>query len=93
LSNYITTIVFTICICFLIELNILEIDVINFFIKYFSENIELYSESTLRIILIVLLGLFCHFGINFIIMAYMMDAIECYVKVFNRKTKKNNIKV
>jgi hypothetical protein len=88
LSNYITAIIFTIGIYVLSELNILEIKAIIFFKNYFSGNIVLDPENTLRIISIILLGLFYHFGINLITTNYMMSAIECYGEVFARKTKK-----
>jgi hypothetical protein len=91
LSNYITASIFTISIYTFIKLNIFEMKVFDFFAKYFTTNIELYSENSLKMILIIILGIICYFGINIITINYMTGAMEWYNKIYSEKITRNKI--
>jgi hypothetical protein len=87
LTNYII-IIFTIFECIIIKL---KIKTFEYFTKYFSENIELYSEDTVRIIFIILLGLMYYIFICFMSYNFMRSAFECYNEIFIGKINKNKI--
>jgi hypothetical protein len=77
-SNYITVCLFAVLILIVLRLNLFELNLFKFVAKYFTSNIELYSENSIKMLVIAILGLIYFIGITVMPINYIMEAFDCH---------------
>jgi hypothetical protein len=97
-SNYIAVILFTVLILIVLRINLFEINIFKFIVKFFTAsielhaensirtvNIELYAENSVRMLFIVMLGFYYFIGITVIPIKYITKALDCYYEKTGKK--------